>query len=250
MRVNSTCLKVIALLGIALVGTGCATNDRVKPLTNAFLEDRDVSVKDETLPLSHAWIDPELPNGGYYTKVFYRSVTIDKLPDDAWKASASPVLISKAEYLRLAQNLADYFKQRLIDETTTFKNKSFSVVEQPEAGGLVFDIAITELEFSHPITKAGMLLVPIPGASVVFSAVSDPHVAFAARVYDGKTGKLIATLGDRRFPPVRLLDVNKVTISSSNREIVNDWADIIVEGLNRDEFARISDRGIFRILPW
>jgi hypothetical protein len=250
MRASWAFIRSVTLPFVLVGVAACATQDRVRPLSSTFLEDRDVDVKDETLPLSHAWIDPEIPRGGYYSKVFYRSVTIDRLPEDAWKASKSPLLTSKEQYTQLAQNLAEYFKQRLIDETTHFKKGSFTVADQPEEHGLVFDIAITELEFSHPITKAGMMLVPVPGASVAFSAVSDPHAAFAARIYDGKSGKLVATIGDRRFPPVRLLDVNKVTISSSNREIVNDWADIIVEGLNRDEFARVSDRGIFRLLPW
>jgi hypothetical protein len=238
------------LVGCALVATaGCATNDRIKPLPTTFLEDRDTTIKDDTLPLSHAWIDPEHPHG-YYTKVYYRSVTVDRLPEDAWRGSMSTFLTSKAGYEKLAQSLADYFKQKLVEKTTKYKNGTFSVTDKAEEHGLVFDFAITELEFSHPVSKAGMLLVPVPGASVAFSAVSDPHVAFAARVYDGKTGRLLATLGDRRFPPIRLLDVNKVTLSSSAHEIVTDWADIIVEGLNRDEFAKVSDRGIFRLLPW
>jgi hypothetical protein len=127
---------------------------------------------------------------------------------------------------------------------------TFSVVTEGGEGTLVFDIAITELEFSHPVEKAGMLLVPVPGASVAFSAVSDPHVAFAARVYDGKSQKLIATLGDRKFPPVRIIDLNKVTVTSSTREIVATWADIFAEGLNRNRFVKVHDKGIFRILPW
>jgi hypothetical protein len=150
----------------------------------------------------------------------------------------------------LANELADYFKQELIEKVANYKDGVVSVVDSAQPRGLIFDIAFTELEFSHPVQKAGMLLVPVPGAAVMFSAVSDPHVAFAARVYDGKTGKLIATLGDRKFPPLRVLDVNKLTITSSAREIVQAWAEIVAEGLNRDRFKKVGDRGIFRILPW
>lgn len=249
MRRRSLLSQTLTLVLFALALGGCAANERTKPLGPVFLEDRDVTVKDDELPFLHAWIDPELPRG-YYNKVYFRSVSFDKLPSDTWKASRSAVLTKEAQFTKYAQELADYFKQQLIDEVSQYKNGSFQVVDQAEEHSLVFDIEITELEFSHPVQKAGMLLVPVPGAAVMFSAVSDPHVAFAARVYDGKTGKLVATLGDRKFPPLRVLDVNKLTITSSAREIVQAWAEIIAEGLNRDRFKKVGDRGIFRILPW
>jgi hypothetical protein len=44
--------------------------------------------------------------------------------------------------------------------------------------------------------------------------------------------------------------VNRLTVSSSTREIVDTWSEIIAEGLNRDRFAEIPDRGFFAILPW
>ena len=229
--------------------TGCAVKERTKPVSDLYLEGHDVSVTDKTLPFKHAWIDPKIPQESY-TNVFFRTVTADKLPDNAWEASKSTFLTSKEEYKKLANELAEYFKQDLIKKVSNYPKGVMSVVESPQPRGLIFDIAITELEFSHPIQKAGVMLVPIPGSSVLFSAVSDPHVAFAARVYDAQTGKLIATLGDRRYPPTRLLDINKLTVSSSAREICDTWSEIIAEGLNRERFADVPDRGFFAILPW
>jgi hypothetical protein len=157
---------------------------------------------------------------------------------------------NKADFDKEAQKLADYFKEQLNEKVTKFKKGKFSAVSAPVKGGLVFDIALTELEFAHPVVQAGSMLVPVPGTSIALAAVTDPHVAFAARVYDGETGKLIATIADRKYPPARLLDFNKLTFRSPNREICSIWADIIAEGLNRDEFATVSSRGYFRLLPW
>lgn len=228
---------------------GCAVSERTKPVPTTFLEDRDVTVSDETLPFKHAWVDPELPEGNY-TNVFFRSVTADTLPPESWRASKGAFLSNEEQFKKLANKLAQHFKDELESEVSTYKNGVVAVVESPEPKGLIFDIALTELEFSHPIQKAGVMLVPVPGTSVIFSAVSDPHVAFAGRVYDAETGKLIATIADRRFPPTRLLDVNRITLSSSAREIVETWAEIIAEVLNRERFAKVSDRGFFAILPW
>ena len=243
----ATPCSVALALTVAL--SGCALKDRTAPISKTFLEDQDVTQADDKLPFNHAWIDPELP-AGYYTKVYFRTVTADKLPEGAWKASVSTFMTSEKQYKKEAAALAEFFKQQLIQKVTKYKNGTIAVVDQVEPHALVFDIAITELEFSHPISKAGIMLVPIPGSSLAFNAVSDPHVAFAARVYDGESGKLVATLGDRKFPPTRIIDLNKVTVTSSPREIVTIWAEIFAEGLNADRFAPVSSRGIFSILPW
>jgi hypothetical protein len=238
---------IIFLCGQALIG--CAAREHVKPISNSYLEDRDVTVADDSLPFNHAWIDPNIPSG-HYTKVFFRTVTIEKLPKGAWKASKSPYISSEKDYLKEAKLLSEHFLDRLNTKVKKYPKGTFVVTDKGESGGLVFDIAITELEFTHPIEKAGVMLVPVPGSSVAFSAVSEPHVAFAARVYDGESGKLLATVADRKFPPIRLIDVNKLTVTSSAREIVSIWADLIAEGLNRDRFAKVSSRGLFSILPW
>jgi hypothetical protein len=252
MRYNFLQVLLSRLVIVPLIASGvigCAVKERTNPLPQTFLEGRDVSHTDKTLPFKHAWIEPNLPQKDY-SNVYFRSVTADTLPEKAWEASKSTFLTKEREYKKLASELAEYFKQQLINKVATFPDGVVSVVESPQPKGLIFDIALTELEFSHPIEKAGFMLVPIPASSLVFNTVSDPHVAFAAKVYDAETGKLVATLGDRRFPPTRLLDVNRLTVSSSTREIVDTWAEIIAEGLNRDRFAEIPDRGFFALLPW
>jgi hypothetical protein len=240
----------LSLLPLVVSGAiGCAVKERTEPLPQTYLEGRDISVVDKTIPFKHAWIDPNLPKE-QYTNVWFRTVTADTLQEDSWLASKGTLLSKESEYKKLADELANYFKQELIEHVANYKNGVVSVVDSAQPRGVIFDIALTELEFSHPIQKAGFMLVPIPASSLVFNTVSDPHVSFAAKVYDAQTGKLIATLADRRFPPTRLLDVNRLTLTSSAREICDTWAEIIAEGLNRERFAEVADRGFFAILPW
>ncbi len=239
---------LLSLIAVVVVVTGCAAKDRAAPITNLFLEDRDTTVIDETLPFNHAWIDSNLPNT--YDRVFFRSVSIEKIPADAWKKSESMVISNKEDFQKEAKKLAEYFQAQLNEKVSKYKKGKFTTVTEAVKGGLVFDLAFTELEFAHPLVQAGSMLVPVPGTSIALSAVTDPHVAFAARVYDGETGRLIATLADRKYPPTRLLDFSKLTFRSPNREICSIWAEIIAEGLNRDEFATVSSRGYFRLLPW
>jgi hypothetical protein len=243
-------LVQLAFVPLVIAGTvGCAVKERANPLPQTFLEGRDVASVDKHLPFKHAWIDPSLPEE-QYTSVWFRSVTADTLPKDSWLASKGTLLSKESEFKALAGELAAYFKQELIEAVANYKGGVVSVVESAQPRGLIVDVALTELEFSHPIQKAGFMLVPIPASSLVFNTVSDPHVAFAAKVYDAQSGKLVATLADRRFPPTRLLDVNRLTLTSSAREICDTWAEIIAEALNRERFADVPDRGFFAILPW
>jgi hypothetical protein len=241
-------LNIVAHALLFMGVTGCAVKERTAPITNRFLEDRDTTVVDDTLPFNHAWVDTKLPHT--YDKVFFRSVSIDKIPADVWKKSESTAILSKADFDKEATKLGEYFKEQLNQKVRRYKKGKFTTVDKPVKGGLVFDFALTELEFAHPLIQAGSMLVPVPGTSIALATVTDPHVAFAARVYDGETGKLVATLADRKYPPTRLLDLSKLTFRSPNREICGIWAEIIAEGLNRDEFATVSSRGYFRILPW
>lgn len=237
------------VLAVLFALTGCAVEKRTNPVSNLFLEDRDVSVKDKTLPFDHAWVEPNFPLGHYHN-VYFRSVTLSKLPPESWKDSKSVYITSEADFMKESQLLADYFLEQLKKKVENYPNGTMKVVDKPMPDGLVIDLAITENEFSQPIENTGALLVPVPGSAMLFSAISDPHVAFAARVYDGKSGKLLATAADRKFPPTRLLDLNKVTVTSPNREIVSTWASIIAEALNRDGFAKVESQGSFSILPW
>ena len=114
---------------------------------------------------------------------------------------------------------------------------------------MVVEIALTELEFSHPLARAGSLVAPVPGAGSALSSISDPHVAFAMRVTDASTGELLFTAADRRFAPTRIIDLNKLTVSSSVREIVALWADVIGRGIQSDGFTKIKTK-TFDWLPW
>ncbi len=233
----------------ALLSAGCSVSDRAKPISNTFLEDRDVTTVDSSLPFSHAWEDPKA-DYKKYTKVYFRSVSIDRLPPDAWKASSSSFMTSQDDYVSEAKLLAKYFLDQLNAEVLEYPDGPIKVTDKADEHTLVFDFAFTELEFSHPIQNTGALLVPVPGAAVLFSTISNPHVAMAGRVYDGKSGKLVGTLADRKYPPTRLLDFNKVTVTSPNREICTYWAEEIAEALERDGFTTVGSRGIFKLLPW
>lgn len=124
-----------------------------------------------------------------------------------------------------------------------------AVTDRPTEGTLVIEIALTELEFSHPVARAGALAAPVPGTGAALSTITDPHVAFAARLTDATTGELVASIADRKFPPMRIVDLNKLTVKSSAREVVALWATSIGQALQGNGIDPVTEKR-FSLLPW
>lgn len=233
---------------LALFACGCAAHDRITGVSNTFLEDVDIRAKKENLPFDHSW-SKEGVHKGNYSKVFIKPVRLDKLPDDSWKTSASAAIPGKADYLESVKELGGYFRSQLAMKISQTPNSKISLSNGPGPGTLIVEIAFTEVEFSHPIARAGALVAPVPGTGPALSAFSDPHVAFAMRIRDGKTGELLATLADRKFPPTRIVDLNKLTATSSAREVCALWADLLARSLASSPGEKV-DESHFSLLPW
>ena len=242
-------LRSIAIVLVILL-SGCAIRNRMgKDLPTTFLEGSDLSEKKERLPFDHSWSNEQANWNGFHS-VFVAPIRTDLLADDAWSGSRSTIITSKSDYQSEAAQLAEYFREQILAELKKRPGGRFSnVAEKPGAGTLTLEIAFTELQFSHPVARAGTFAVPLPGTSIAFAAMSDPFVSFAAKLKDGASGKVVATAADRKFAPTRIIDFNKFTVTSSNREICALWAQMIAETLASDEMAKVKERS-WSWLPW
>jgi hypothetical protein len=226
----------------------CSAKARVTGVKNTFIPDVDITSKLPNLPFEHAWVDPQFKDLDY-SSIYFKPVRVDLLPKDGWESSASPMVTSEQDYIAKAKEIAAYFHSELLNRTNNIHTKKLTLSTVPGDKTLVIEIALTELEFSHPIARVGAMAAPVPGVGAAVSAVSDPHMAFAARVTDGATGKLIATAADRKFAPTRIIDLNKFTVSSTAREISALWADTITQALQGDKNTKISGKS-YDWMPW
>jgi hypothetical protein len=242
-----TCAAVCLPL---LVCGGCSLQQRTAPLPTTFLEDVDISEELETVPFQHAQIVPDDDSPKTYSSVFVQPIRTDLIPKDSWRQSSSLFLRTEDAYNLEVQGLADFFYQQILDELQKVPNKRFNVVSIPTDTTIVAEIALTDVEFSHPVTRAAALAAPLPGVDLALSAFTDPHLSFAVRFTDGKTRKLLASAADRRFPPFRIIDLNKLTITSSAREIVKMWARELAEAIQTDRLTKVERSSWFSILPW
>lgn len=213
------------------------------------MEDVDREKRLDKLPFQHSWVwvDREQLKD---QSVYLPPIRLDLLPKDEWRNSLSAAITSEQDFSEAVRSLADYFHEKLLAEMEAIPDRRWVMATRLGPGVAKIEIAITELQFSHPVSRAATYLSPVPGTGMALSTVSDPHVAFAMRITDAATGQLIATAADRKFSPLRIVDLNKLTATSSTREICANWAKMIAETFQRGHLETIENRGVFSILPW
>ncbi|MFO0416402.1 MAG: DUF3313 family protein [Pseudomonadota bacterium] len=237
------------LLTLLVAVAACSVKERTEPVSPIFLEGAPIEQAIPELPFQHSWIDPSVRQKGYRS-IFIKPIRTDLIPPDTWKRSRGIAVGSKETFDNDAAVLARYFKIRLSSELRELEKPRFTVVEAPTNDSIILEIAITELVLSEPLIRAAALAAPLPGVDLALTAISDPHVSFAARFYapDGKT--LIATAADRRFPPLRIIDLNKLRARSSAREIIAQWAKELALSIQSDRMSKVERSSSFSILPW
>ena len=233
---------------MSLLLAACAARSRVIPIGNTFLEDVDTTKSLENLPFDHAWVHRSVLKASY-DSIYIKPVRLDLLPRDAWRMSTSSIIDSEEAYLEKAKEIATYFEEQLREKFANSDSQWLRVVGTPNQRSLTLEIAFTELEFSHPLVRAAALAAPVPGTGPAVSAISDPHAAFALRLTDSSSRTLVASAASRKFAPLRLVDFNKLTVSSSVREISALWAASIVESIQSGGMNKVSEKR-FSLIPW
>lgn len=242
-------LRTFCVALILMCSTGCAVKERTEPVVPTFIEDVPLDSKVDDIPFLQSWISPQ-NSPIAYKNIYVKPVRIDLIPKDMWRRSKGLAVSSEEEFQKDAAVIGRYFRIRLLSELNSTKSKRFVVVDKPDKDSLVLEIAITELVLSEPLIRAAALAVPFPGVDLALSTISDPHVSFAARFTSPDGSKLLATAADRRFPPIRLIDLNKLTARSSAREIISNWSRQLAQAIQLDNFKQVQGNSWFSILPW
>jgi hypothetical protein len=240
------CAALLLLNGII---SGCALRQRTEPISTVFLDGAPYEHAIPELPFQHSWLAPQ-NNPRSLTSIFIKPVRTDLLPDDEWKKSKGIAVSSTEEFAKSVAVLARYFRMKLLADLKKVPNPRFSLAEKPEEASLVAEIALTEVVLSEPVIRAMGLAAPVPGVDVALSVLSDPHVAFAARFTTPDGKELIATAADRRFPPLRIIDLNKLRATSSAREIISQWSSELAQALQLEQFNKVKRSWRFSLLPW
>ncbi len=195
-----------------------------KPEATRFLKSTgtDVTTQSERLPFQHAWRDPKV-DISKYKNIVVRPVTSSFIKTENWKDSQSKFLPTKKRYTRRCEKLARYWTKSLNKAFSSPVCLFYKISDTSQPNTLILETALTEVRFAQN---------PLAACS------------FEARVIDASSGKLIATVSDRRRPTVAALAGPKKSISKLNETICDEWSNELFKASNEELFPVVK-RGLF-----
>jgi hypothetical protein len=182
-----------------------------------------------SFPFNRMWYDKDV-DWLRITKLKFAQVDTSHMLEDSWWQS-----VNETNAVKMKEDvpmLANYMRDEFILQMRRIANNEFAVTDRVDERTAVVQLALVQLVptkafFNAVGTTVGFF---IPGASLVNMANSG-CIAMECKVVDGKTGKVIAMLTDRRKDKSAIIDINGLTWYGHAKEIIQDWA----EG-----FAKIS----------
>lgn len=247
---NKLRITIIVVL-ITTLPVACAWVQQAAPLRDTFLEGAPLQSTIPRVPFKHAWSsDAPVPQG--ITSVYLLPVRTDRIDPDSWTMSSGFSITSPDDFNEAVGELAQFFHQRLSEELARIykDNPRLELAPTPSANALNFEIALTEVVFSRPVTNVAASAAPVPGVGFAVSTLTTPCVAFAGRFTSPDGTVLLGTVADRRTPPLRPIDLNKFTVASANRDIVSQWARELAEAVEFDRLKPVKRSSRFSLLPW
>ena len=197
----------------------------------------DTSEKIARLPFDHSWKNASV-DLSQYKHLTIRPVTTAYLRKDQWGESYSNFIPTREAYVKQGEVLARFWTSSL-QRAFSSPDRSLDLTDSTaRPGTLVLEIALTEVTYGRPAGYLGSMAVP--GGSLVNSAAASPVAAFEARLKDAATGKLVATVADRRGTRLKIIDFNQLTYTKANEEICNEWSQQLMQATNKELFPKVK----------
>lgn len=238
---------LLAIILVSLIFSGCASM-KADPSRGAGFVPMEQMAQQADLPFNKAWVKDGLEWKNYKT-IYIKPVNTTYLMEtDTWKQN-----FRQGHMKEDAQELARYMEDRFRSAFASDPDNQFHVVGYPEPGSLTLEMALTELVPSNvPLEILGY--GPYGSGTVVkllsraSGAVST--VAFEAKVRDSKTGTIVAMFADREVQKYKPLDFKGFTYYGNARNIIDDWADQMVQVANKRPGQVVEAASTFSLKPW
>lgn len=274
-------IRYLLSLACLIACSACTVKDAVENLKpTRFIENPEILEPPKNTPFDLAWMSPNVPTWQYDTLVV-EAVRTDQIDTDNWIYSAGTFIPTKEIYNRRVNELAEYIQQSLtmrfenygrprtpieIEKGLPLVSGSTGIIELPTDADLVpkipielaipesrtlkVELSIAEANFGDPLIYGGLLAVPVPAAANLSTALKSPSLTLEAKFRDGKTGEVLTELVDRRFPQVKVIDVNRLTVASALHEIADSFAEDLVASFYRKKGEKVGKRWPFSLVPW
>ena len=231
-----------AVIGL-LLAAGCKA---APPARSAGFVDEARMAKPEDLPFQKAWIEPGV-DWTRYRRIQIAPVNTEHLAEMEWAKQ-----VDKQEKLREDSRKLALYAQEIFQRTfREDPHHRFEVVEHPDAGTGVFEMALVEVTPSK-IGLNTLCYAPFVGtvARIFRGMKHRSTVAFEARMRDGLTGAVIAQFADREAEKAAVINVKDVTWYGHAESILAEWAQQFVRVFNRSPGEAVKDSEPFTLKPW
>lgn len=239
-------ILAVVILGLSML-SGCASM-KAAPSKGAGFVPMQQMAKNEDLPFQKVWIKSGLNLKGYKTICIQPVNTDHLLQSDWWQQG-----FRKG---KMKEDLAEMAGFMRLEFQSAYRNDPYSrfrVVETPEKGSLMLDLALTELV---PCNVAFSVLeyAPYGGGTAMRllerATGAESTVAFEAKIKDADTGETLAMFADRQAKKIRIIDLKGFAAYSHDRDIIKEWADQFVKMANRRPGEVIEGSRTFTLSPW
>ncbi|MEI7927260.1 MAG: DUF3313 family protein [Verrucomicrobiales bacterium] len=197
----------------------------------------NTSEKIRRLPFDHSWKNNSV-DLSQYKRVVIRPVTTAYLHKEEWMDSYSVYVPDAPTYVKQCNELARHFSSAMRRSFSTRGSRLALTDSTAGRGTLVIEAALTEVTFGRPEGYVGSMA--LPGGSLINSAAASPVNAFELKVKDAATGKLVATVADRRGTRLKIVDFNQLTYDKANQEICDEWSQQLMQATNKDLFPQVK----------
>ena len=272
-------LKIALVLTLSLGLSGCTIKKAFESIEpSSFITQPKRLASSDNLPFRKSWVSPEISTK-LYSDIIVQAVLSDKLDADEWIFSAGTFVPTQSKYLQRSVSVADYLQDRIVlhledkgkaqsvgsvkiekgipentnDEYTLERFVEPIPLFEPLTRGdrtLSIEVSVSELTFGDPLIYGGLFAVPVPGIANLSSGLKAPSMTIEAKFIDKLTGEVIAEIIDRRFPQVRVLDLHRLLIEQSIKELSNSFAEDIASLFFNEDGETISKRWPVSISPW
>jgi hypothetical protein len=203
-----------------------------------FIQNPEVLKPDAKLPFDAVWFKEGI-DLNKYNKVYIAPIdTTHLLKLDWWdRADEAP----GSEQVQ-AQDLTDYFREKLVKEFTTNERKTFTVVDKPSADALLVELAIVEVV----PTKVWLNAI----GYIAIGALSSGTTAFEGRLRDGSTNQVIAEFKDREHGQLDVVSIDDLTWYKHSEHTIRIWSEDIAHICYRAPDEVISPMSTVTLRPW
>jgi hypothetical protein len=236
------------LFAVSLFVSGCTLLKASPAADSGFLSSPERLQRNERFPFHAWWVKPGVVKG--------KGGKIHVAPvDTEYLAKVSDwshlQVLEEQEIIHKAQELGNYFRERLGEEFRRREQGRFQLAQTQEESEGVLELAITELvptDFAR--NAAGSVLgFFVPGGGIV-STGSAGSIAIEGRFRETRSGEVLAEFKDRETGRIAPVSFAGLTPFRHSQQAIEDWAEQIVEILESPDGAEVADSSPFTLLPW